>query len=317
MAENSGNWTPEEDKEVFADLPIVIIAKKLRRTVDSVRNRRYILRQQIKPEKPTQTLKNVPETEPRVGIFDVETLPMEAYMWRMFDQLTTIDQIISPTCLLSWAGKFLNEPTLYSDVLNPEEAPIKNDSRIVQSCWEFLNQCQVVIGHNIQQFDTKHMNTFFLKHGLLPLKYIQIDTCLIARQNFNFDSNKMGFINRSLGIKTKIENEGFPLWRKCHHGDKAALKRMQEYNVNDVFASEDLFYKVRPFVKNFNVALYNEMTTNQCPHCGSTKLTSNGWWTTPAGKWESMRCTNCGGLSRTKYNELDKEKKKELLVNIP
>ena len=59
------------------------------------------------------------------------------------------------------------------------------------------------------------------------------------------------------------------------------------------------------------------MTTNQCPHCGSTKLTSGGWWTTSAGKWESMRCTNCGGLARSKYNELDKEKRKELLVNIP
>ena len=64
-----------------------------------------------------------------------------------------------------------------------------------------------------------------------------------------------------------------------------------------------------------NVALYNELTEPQCPVCGSMDLTSEGWYYTPAGKWESMRCNKCGSLSRTKYNELTKEKKKALLVN--
>lgn len=252
---------------------------------------------------------------PKVGILDIETLPLEVYVWRCFDQNISIDQIITPTCLLSWAGKFLNGSEIYSDILTPQEAPQKNDTRIIKSCWEFLHQCQVVIGHNIQQFDTKLMNTFFLKQGLLPLKYIQIDTCLIARQNFNFDSNRMGFINKSLGLKQKLETEGFPLWKKCHQGDKEALLRMQQYNMEDVRASEDLYYKIRPFTRNFNIALYNESTKNQCPTCGSVDVKEEGYYYTPAGKWVSMRCTKCGCLSRTKYNELDKDKKKSLLVN--
>lgn len=257
-----------------------------------------------------------PIDAPRVGVFDVETLPAEVYTWNLFPKYVGTEQVISGTGFLSWAGKFLNDDKVYSDILTSEEALEKDDERITKSCWDFLAKCDVVIGHNILEFDAKVVRTFFLKHDLPPLKYVMVDTLKIAKRNFRFDSNKMGFINRRLGIREKIENEGFPLWRKCREGEQEALATMLEYNIGDIQATEDLFYVLRPYAHaSFNVALYNEIEEAQCPVCGSTDLTDEGFYYTPAGKWTSVRCNNCKCLSRRKDNKLAKDKRKSLLVN--
>lgn len=252
---------------------------------------------------------------PLVAVLDIETLPMVIYSWSLWDEHNGVEQIIQDSCILSWAGKYLNGSKVYSDILTPDEAKARDTRRITQSVWDFLYKADVVIGHNYNAFDRKYINTMFLKNGLPPLKYTVVDTLEVARRNFKFASNKMKYLNEQLGVRTKIENDGFPLWKACSEGEKHALEVMLEYNEGDVGATEDLFYKLRPYVKNLNVALYNEETRQQCPTCGSENLQIDGWYYTPAGKWESIRCMNCGALTRSKWNEFDAEKRKSLLVN--
>jgi hypothetical protein len=253
---------------------------------------------------------------PRVAVLDIETLPAEVYTFRLYDQNIGIEQVISEIGFLSWAAKFLNEPEMYSDILTKEEAPLKDDERITRSCWDFLSKVNVLVGHNAQAFDSKLMNTFFLKYNLPPLKYLIVDTLLIAKSNFRFSSNKLKFINQQLGIRNKIDNDGFPLWVACHHGDQKSLDTMLEYNLGDIIATEELFYKLRPYIKNFNISLYNEIESLQCPVCGSTNLNIEGYYFTGnSGKYESVRCLDCKCISRKKQNLLGKEKKKNLLVN--
>ena len=225
---------------------------------------------------------------PRIGILDLETLPQIIYTWDIY-QPNNSEQIISDACLLSWSGKYLNESEIFSDILTSKEAPQKSDERIVKSCWKFMQTCDVLVGHNFQNFDQKLINTRFLKYGLAPLKFVIIDTYLIAKQNFRFSSNKMKFINEQLGIRNKIDNDGFKLWRACHEGKQEALDTMLDYNIGDVYASESLMYRLRPYIRNFNVALYNEINDYQCPVCGSTNLKTEGFYITPAGKYESIR----------------------------
>ena len=252
--------------------------------------------------------------KPIIGLFDVETLPMESYTWGTYNQNIGLEEVISATGLLSWAGKFLNDAEVYSDILTPKEAPNKDDKRITKSCWEFLNKCDVVVGHNLIDFDWKVVNTFFLRHNLPPIKTVLVDTLKIARYNFRFDSNRLGFLNRLLNIQEKVKTD-FTLWVDCHHGKKGALIQMAEYNKNDVVALEDLYYKLRPYIKNINFALYNETDKEMCPVCGGTNLKSNGFYYTSAGKWESVRCESCKAMSRRKSNLLSKGKKKKLLIN--
>jgi hypothetical protein len=112
-----------------------------------------------------------------------------------------------------------------------------------------------------------------------------------------------------------METEGFMLWRRCAEGDTEALERMETYNKQDVIALEDLFYKFRPYIHGFNVAVYNDAEEMQCPVCGCKDLASEGKYYTPAGCWDSLRCSECGAISRAKVNYLEADKKKSLLYN--
>lgn len=286
----------------------------LRWSFKSERKRLGIPGKNQQDQKKLSIIKKVSD-KPRVGILDIETLPGIGYFWSLWDQNIGIEQIVADICMLGWAGKFLNESEMYSDIMTSKEAIQRDDGRIAKSCWEFVSNCDVIIGHNFQSFDAKHFNTAFLKYGLPPLKYTIVDTLLVAKQNFSFSSNKLAFINKKLGIRDKLSNEGFSLWRDCSNGKEDALKEMNEYNIGDIYSTEELFYKIRPYVRNFNVALYNEIDTPICPVCGSDKLHNEGFYYTSSGKWESVRCEDCQCISRRKNNLLGKEKKKSLLIN--
>jgi DNA polymerase III epsilon subunit-like protein len=270
----------------------------------------------LEPIEPVDIHFYVDPTEmPRIAVLDIETLPMKKYARRLFDDFSSAEDVIVPTCMLSWAGKLLNGHEIVSDILTPEEAKSRDTKRITKSLWEYLSGCDIVIGHNYSKFDVKHINTEFLKHGLDPLKYLIVDTLAVAKQNFRFDSNKMKFINGVLGIRNKIDNDGFPLWVACDNGDPEALATMLEYNEGDLGATEDLFYKVRSYIRNMNIALYTSRETSMCPICGSTEVSIEGSYHTPAGLWTSYRCEKCRSLTRGKYNHLTASKKKILRIN--
>ncbi len=317
MENSRQEWTEEEKKIVseLKDKPRkgwLRVAKMLGRTPDSVR---MWYRNNVSNTTKDPTAPKIYADAPIVGVFDVETLPMEVFAWKMFDESFSVEQVIHPTSLLAWSGKVLNAPDVFSDILTPIEALNRDDERITKSCWEFLHQCDIVIGHNLIEFDSRVIATMFLKHGLDPLKYVQIDTLKVAKQNFRFDSNRLAFINQSLGIRDKMSNEGFALWRKCKVGDEKALEEMEKYNRGDVLALEELYYKLRPYIRNMNIALYQDIDVHQCPVCGSTKLTAEGYYYTSAGKYRSLRCEVCRSLSRSKYNQLTPRDRKQLLIN--
>jgi len=311
-------WTREEERQLVILREIerkgwYEIADIMNRTADSVRMKwRNSFGETGKFSDPKQLGERVPV----IGIFDVETLPMIVYTWSTFRPFISPDMVIEETCFLSWAGKYLNDPVVYSDILTPKEVAERDGFRITKTCWDFINNCDVLVGHNLERFDMKVVNTFFLKAGLPPLRPVQIDTLKVARKNFKFSFNRMGHINKFLDIRTKIENEGFPFWRKCSEGDEAALNRMKEYNEGDILALEELFYIIRPYITDgkFNYNLYSDLVETVCPICGSKEFSFNGYYYTPAGKWESLRCSECKTLFRAKENLFSKEKKRSLVV---
>lgn len=253
---------------------------------------------------------NLPEI--RIGVMDIETLPIIAYSWGLYDQNIGISQIVQDSCLLSWAGKFLNDSRVYSDILTSEESVARNPKRITESAWEFMSKCHIMIGHNWKSFDGKILNNYFLMYAK-PLRYTTIDTLEIARNCFKFTSNKLAFINQKLGIRNKIENDGFPLWKGCSEGDKKSLDTMLAYNIGDIHSTEELYYRLRPFMPNHpNLAKYNTMESEQCPVCLSEKLKVEGTYFTQ--QYESVRCESCGALSRRKTSLFSKEKRQSLLV---
>ena len=254
---------------------------------------------------------------PKIAVFDLESLPNIVYTWGLFDQNISLDQIVENSCLCSWSAKLLNDNKQYGDVLTSEEALSRNDERIAKSMWDFMDDCKIIIAHNGRQFDVPMANTSFLKHGLQPTNKFQIiDTLSVARSTFKFTSNKLDFISKYLGYSGKLEHSGFKLWRDCCNGDEDALDLMLKYNFEDCIQTENVYYRLRPFIQGHpSLSLYAESDGKTCPRCMSERLTENGEYTAPsAGIYKSVRCNNCGGVLRSKVNEISKEKRKNLLV---
>lgn len=308
-------WLNKEDNKQFwsNELAIEYGASSVEALRSSLRRYREIIQSDgITYTKPIAHLGNS-----KVCIFDLEVAPMTTYNFRLWDQNIGVDQIETHPYLLSWSAKMLNESKIFSDVVTPDESIEQNDYRITKSIYDLLSGCTIVIGQNIKSYDLKMLNTRLVFYNLPPLPRFQvIDTYLIAKKEFTFPSNSLKYINKFFGIHQKIEHEGFGLWKKCMMGDKKALNNMNEYCQGDVVAIEDLYFRIRPYITAHpNLALYFDDIQERCPNCGSTSLQNEGYYFTPAGKWDSIRCSECGALSRSKHNHLSTIKKSKLKVN--
>jgi hypothetical protein len=246
----------------------------------------------------------------KILLLDIETSLMSVLCWGMWEQNISIEAVVQDWHLLSWSAKWLFDEDVMSDALTSEEAKNHNDKRIAISMWDLLDKADVVITHNGNYFDLKKLNTRFIKHGMIPPRpYQSIDTLKIAKEQFNFSSNKLDYINEFLGLPKKIKTD-FEMWIKCFYGDPEALHDMEVYNRGDTEVLEDLYLRFRPFIKGHpNLNLWSEDNISICPNCGSEKLNWNGHYYTYTGRYKAFRCTNCGATGRSRVLDLEKEKR--------
>lgn len=236
-------------------------------------------------------------------VLDIETAPTEAYVWGLWKQNVAINQIIEDYYILSYSCKWLLEPDVYSSALTSNEAILKDDSRLVNELWRFLDSVDIIIAYNGAYFDVRVMNTRFLLYGLKPTSTYQvIDPLATCKNQFRFSSNKFDYVLRYLGLGGKREHEGFEMWAKCVHGDADALHEMELYNRTDVIKLEDLYMVLRPWIKPHpNMGLFIDEKVSACPTCGSTKLAFNGYYHTPMNRYEEFRCEECGAVGRSRF----------------
>jgi predicted RNA-binding Zn-ribbon protein involved in translation (DUF1610 family)/DNA polymerase elongation subunit (family B) len=296
------------EKRYLLDMGKGKLSRMLDCSTDEIREAKRIVKNNIDKTKTTKT--------PKILIFDLETSPLLAYVWRMWDQNISLDALMSEWFLLSYSCKWLGEDKIYSNILTPKEISDENDFRLVIELWEFLDQADIVIAHNGKKFDVPRIKSRFLVHHLTPTSYYQqIDTLEVAKKEFNFPSNKLDALAKSLGIDGKIPT-GLALWISCMKGDLVSLKYMEEYNRNDIIVLEKVYLRMRPYIKshpNFN--LYTDTNVALCPSCGSGNVIQDNNYYTQTGKYETYKCHDCGGISRKRKSVLPKEK--ELLVSIP
>lgn len=257
-------------------------------------------------------------TGARVLILDIETAPLRAYVWNVWQQNVSPDQIESDWFVLTWAAKWLFEDKVYSGKITPKEVIKEDDRRIIKGIWELVNKADIIIAHNGEKFDMPKLNTRFLMHGLVPpLPYQTIDTLKHIRRQFGFVHNKLDYVNKRLHLRRKVEHEGFPLWVSCMKGDKEALNKMEEYNCGDTEILEETYLKIRPWIKphpNMGLFILDE-TQSHCPTCGHTDLKDEGkMYRTSAGNYELMRCNNCGASGRKRLSETNIKQKRHLIL---
>lgn len=252
---------------------------------------------------------------PKILILDIETAPLRAFVFNMWNQNITIDKIISDWYCLCWSAKWLFEENIYSDRLSPEEARSENDCRILLNLKGLLDEADIVVSHNGDKFDLPRINTRFLLNNIpTPTPYQSVDTYKVVRNQFSFASNKLDFLATKFGFPNKIETT-FELWSRCVDGEEEALIAMERYNKYDVELLENVYLRLRPYIKNHpNVALYMEATERVCPNCGSKHISLEGSYYTNTNKYELYRC-ECGTLSRARLAVTPKKIKENLLIN--
>lgn len=179
--------------------------------------------------------------------------------------------------------------------MTSKEAKNKDDKRVVKSLWELMDEADIIIAHNLDNFDLKKINTRFLKHNLPhPSYYRKIDTLKVARQNFKISSNKLDYICKFLGLDRKMQTGGFDLWVRCYNGDKEALKTMDKYCRKDVKILEEVYLELRPYIKNHP---HITLVDGSCPNCGSKDLKEISPYKTQRYEYPAYRCRNCKALT--------------------
>lgn len=255
-------------------------------------------------EKLIESQKNSASVSPaRVLIFDIETAPLRSYTWGCWKQNIAMNQIISDWFMLTWSAKWLFEDKIFSDKLTSKEALTQDDKRISKTIWTLLDEADIVIAHNANQFDVKRLNTRFLINGLnAPMPYQTIDTLDHAKKRFKISSNRLDYINKILGLGRKMDTGGFELWDKCIQGDTKALKKMEEYNREDVKILEETYLRIRSWIKPHpNIGLFVEDDVTSCPSCGCSNITFNNKpYVTTANLYHLFRCDDCGSIGRSK-----------------
>lgn len=254
-----------------------------------------------------------PKITAKILILDIETAPAKVYTFQLRDVTISIDAVIQDSYMLSWSAKWYGNKKVMSDALINYPATFQKDKtneyKIAQSIWKLLDEADIVIAHNGNNFDIKWLNDVFLRNEMKPpSSYKSIDTLKESRGNFHSISHKLDYLCQRLGIGHKERHEGFSMWPKCMNGDKQAFKKMIKYNKKDVILLEELYDLIKPYMKNHpNLALYTDSTEMICPVCGGNKFKKKGFSYTASNKFRRYICQgqNCGKNIRDKQSFLN------------
>lgn len=233
----------------------------------------------------------------RVLYLDLETRPIEAYVWGLWQQNVGLSQIARPTSVISFAAKWRGSPKKIFHSVHHD-----GQEAMIQKAWDLLNEAQVVCHWNGDKFDVKHLNREFIEAGMTPPSpYKSLDLLKTARSQFLFPSNKLQYVSTALGLAGKAETGGFELWLACMAGDDKAWAKMKKYNIQDVVLLEELHDRLLPYIKGGpHMGLLDGQDEDSCGNCAGTRLERRGFAYTPLGKFQQFRCHDCGSWSRGK-----------------
>lgn len=260
---------------------------------------------------------------PKILTIDVETSPIEAFVWGLWDQNVGLDFIKTEWTILSFAAKWLGQKkVIYGDTGGRGQEKVRDDKPLMASIHELLDSADIVIAQNGKRFDVRKMNARLIQHGFLPPSpYRVIDTMAVAKKYFAFTSQKLAWTSKYLTDVPKEEHREFPgfeLWVECLRDNPKAWRVMRRYNKRDVISTEKVYLKMRPWIENHpNLGTYNpESDRPLCPKCGSDHVHVHDYQMSvkQQGVYKRYRCQDCGGHARGKVMQLPIEKRRSLLV---
>ena len=232
----------------------------------------------------------------RTLFLDIETAPNLGYTWAKWEQ--NVIGFQRERYMLCFSYKWAHEKKVHVvsqiDYANDFAKDPFDDTALLMALWPLLNEADVIIGHNVVKFDLKMINAFFVLKGIAPPSpYQTIDTLLIARRYFAFNSNSLGDLLEALELGEKLSTGGFGLWTGCMRGDAASWRKMIRYSRRDTDRLPPLYERLRPFMRNHPTM--NHGNPEACPVCNEAgHLKKDGIRYTKTGQYQGYWCAACG-----------------------
>lgn len=256
----------------------------------------------------------------KVLVLDIETAPVKASVWGLWNNNVGLNMIEADWYILSWAAKWIGSDEIYYEDKS-QSWDTEDDSELLKNIWTLMDQADVILTQNGIKFDNKKLNARFLLNGMPPVSnFRNVDTLVEAKKHFSFTSNRLEYMTDKLCKRYKKQTQGkfagFELWSECMKGNAEAWEEMRNYNMYDILSLEELYVIMRPFMKShYNVNLYTSSTDILCK-CGGDNFTNNGYAYTNLSKFDRFKCDDCGAEVRGRVNLLSKEKRESLRMNV-
>jgi len=233
----------------------------------------------------------------KILFLDIEWEPALAYVWKMWDENITPDQLIDAGGMLCFCYKFSDEKD-YKFFSKWEHGR----SGMAEAALEALSKADAVVTYNGDKYDIPKLRGEIILAGLTPPPPITSIDLIKAVKKFGFVMNRLAYIGPLLTGLGKEKHSGFRLWREVIEGSPAAQKRMMRYNIKDVKLLVKLYEKVKPFILNHP---HMGEAKAECGACGSTQTQKRGIRRTKHYRIQRLQCTSCGSWSegtRTKVS---------------
>lgn len=210
LRKNNKEWKIERNTE----------SKKILGTID------------ISPIKPIKRL-----------FIDIEVSPNLVYSWRIGNKINlSIENIVQERAIICVSYKFQGESTVHTLTWRKGD-----DKELLQKLAKIMNSADELIAHNGDQFDIKWIRARCIYHGIaLKEKFNTIDTLKLAKNNFNFNSNKLTYVSQFLGLGKKLDTN-YDLWKKVISNDMKALMEMVVYCEQDINLLEKVYNKLQEY----------------------------------------------------------------------
>ena len=183
----------------------------------------------------------------KILLLDIEVSPNIVSTWRIGNKVfLSPENIIKERAIICVAYKWYGEQEIKS--LQWKDG---DDKDLLVKFSKLVSEADIVLHQNGDSFDIPWIRTRCIFHKIpFPAKINSLDTLKYARWGFYFNSNKLDYLGKYLGVGQKVETPK-DLWTKVAiNNDKKALKEMVEYCKRDIQLLEDVYNRLKPYLKD-------------------------------------------------------------------
>ena len=229
-------------------------------------------------------------------------LTVEGSFWDLNSFKHTIGRRIHPDDVVSWPRSICAAARFYGEkeIMFASEWDDGHEG-FMRKTWEWYDEATYVIGHNLQNFDSKHLKAGWAEYGWAsPSPWQTVDTLKVARAEFAFESNTLDALCKRLGVQAKSDKYDPKVAQAAVDGDVKAQKKIRAYNCGDVKATESAYDRLRPWIKNHpHIGQFTGKEWS-CPNCGFDGIANNptGDAYTMVQRYRAFTCPKCNAHIR-------------------